>query len=354
MVAKTPAFQAPTHPNRDVALEAMLTDRGIAAEFVQIELNDVIMDETVQVRLGSNRAPKRNVVQYSEAMKAGADFPAPLVTSDNAMIDGNTRFEARKRIGDTRMWVYRITESGIGNDVYRLLSVELNQRNGQRMDPKDLLAVVVAYIQAHLGERIDVTRLAARTGVPKAKVSSILKSLTFDVTAEAAGIPAATVAGLTDSAKSRLSKLTSQPLLRRAADITVRANLSTVEIGELVSSTLEAAKTSEAAALAALADAETSYAERIRTGGTVGSRPTAMGKHAMHLTYIVSKVNPDDILGVDPADRERFAAEARQVIRIMEAMIARAEGREGQLTIDSVPDVVASAAADETLATKVA
>lgn len=89
-----------------------------------------------QARELLHQAPKERVDQYIVHMRAGAVFPAIVVNKDYALIDGNTRLAASKRIG--RASIPAIVVDAKTEEMARVLGASLNQMGGERLTPDEM------------------------------------------------------------------------------------------------------------------------------------------------------------------------------------------------------------------------
>src|SRR3954447_17519065 len=155
-----------SHPAMSQQVEAMLDARNIRWDFeANVRIEDIRLAEGFQVRYDKNRAPKDQVVKYAVAMKAGAVFPAIVLNENLERIDGNTRLEAKIKIGD------QVTPAYICNGLTpleaRSLSVELNQSNGLAMTEDEIRSFVDGAVKD--GQSADLRTLARMTGVRDSK-----------------------------------------------------------------------------------------------------------------------------------------------------------------------------------------
>lgn len=134
------------------------------------------LSRRLQIRAEPHVAPKEQVVRYAAAMKQGDRFAPVVVTKDHHIIDGNTRVEAYRRLGQAYMTAFVIDdrfEAASTNVKQRLwtLGAAFNARNGKGIDREELRRAVET-----IGANPDftATRIAALLGVTEGVATTFL------------------------------------------------------------------------------------------------------------------------------------------------------------------------------------
>lgn len=310
----------------------LLKKRGLNYEIdYNVSAADITRpSEGTQVRYPAHIAPKANVRSYSESMKAGAKFPAIIVDRDGMLLDGNTRVAAAERSG-TVLNVIRLTDE-LSLAETKLLQAALNNTNGERLTRDETRTVVRDIV--HSGVVLDIAAVARATAYPKATIARWKSAEEFVTRAHRVSVNTDDMA---EGTRIALNKLVSDEYIPSAAALAHDANLTGAALTGMVKAVNEAAGISNAAAyekLDALRDGD--YAVAIREAASGLRRPTAMAKHQMHLSYIASKVEVNDI-------REVAVASVPDVIDTLDAVITKLERmREIARERISTPEVRAS------------
>jgi hypothetical protein len=133
----------------------------------------VRMQDRVQARIDKNSAPDFMVKRYAAQMSE-SHFPAPLVTSDNIPVDGNTRLKAHA-LRSTRyieVWVLPIAWETADENMKRkllLLSLGINAMNGLPLDEDERLK----YAQELISDGQSDEEIAGKTGVAMSKLAAL-------------------------------------------------------------------------------------------------------------------------------------------------------------------------------------
>jgi len=301
-------------PARNKHLETLLNERGIPFEFLgDVPIGEIVIDDQVQVRLGQERAPKKNVDRYATIMSAGGAFPAVVVDQEKRLVDGNTRYEAKKKAKLNYIACYQI--GATSDDVLRMLAIELNQWNGEAMSRDAIRAQVEAYTTAHPESSVSADVWERRTGVPAREITKWIRLLGFPGRMTDAGVIGIDPASIPESIKQELLKIPSKRLFREVTDLSYRANLPVRDVRELVKTVLVKAKDSEESALLHLSDRRNELAPVIESGGAIRPRPSALNMYRMHLGYIIKKMTEteaDKLTGTDQAELLTLIATAAE------------------------------------------
>lgn len=109
----------------------------------------LVTSKRIQVRNIAHLAPRQEISDYAQAMKAGDQFPPVIVTQDGWLVDGHTRTEAAKKIGwDTfPALVLNVNygdldpKSPLRKTLLKLGAAQ-NNKHGRRMTAADVAALI--------------------------------------------------------------------------------------------------------------------------------------------------------------------------------------------------------------------
>jgi len=330
-MANTPAVPGKTSEiGRNPAVETLLLRAGIPYEFVpNFKVEDIVLNEGVQVRLGVHRAPKTTVIEYAAQMKAGVPFPGVVLTERYELVDGNTRKAACEQNGTVFFPAYIL--SGQSDSTYKLLALEINQQNGKRMEKAEIRSHVEEMSKA--GSIIDPETLSRSTGASPREIRKWVRLTGFQTRAADAGIDTAVLDALNESVRLQLDRITSAPVLRQATEVASRAALTVTEAKELVSDIVDSSTKGEVEALETIGDARTSFAERMTAVSLgVGSRPSPMGRHKMHLSYLQKNLSAHDLDTVFDAEEKAAYIVQVEAVRALLDDLLRTAGVTGTVT----------------------
>lgn len=310
------------HAASSVQIEERLAARHIDYRFEpNFSIDSIVDAEGHQVRLIEHRAPADMVTRYAQQMKAGAVFPAIVVNERGELIDGNTRRHAALKAGRSSIPAY------ICRDLTRLqaraLSVELNQANGLAMDEKELHAYVRSAVLE--GQTLDTKTCARITGVQPSKLERWKAQAQFEQRAKQVGIRDADVALLRDGVQAALNSIRLVPVLKEAAAVSAAARMPVAAVRSMV--TRINAATSEAAALAVVAEERAARADDIRAiASGFAARRRVSHRSRMHIAALL-KFSVDDLLEVPPEGREETIARLRELREHAERALSAASAR---------------------------
>ena len=162
---------------------------GFAWTFeAQFDISAVDIDTRVQVRNGSNVAPKEMVELYSVSMKYD-QFPPIVVTADNKVIDGNTRVAAKKKMGGDVFLPAIVIKTDFnkadGKTQLKLthLGYRLNGTNGKPLDKAEMLRH--ARIMLNLGLRVEEI---GKDGINENQVGNLKREMAAETKLQGAGV----------------------------------------------------------------------------------------------------------------------------------------------------------------------
>lgn len=145
----------------------------------------------VQVRDEEHNAPKALVTRMATAIRNGDPIPAIVVTTDNWMVDGNTRGRAlaeRLRMPKFKAIVLDVeyeTASAATKGAVHALGAAFNLKNGKGISPKETQDAVEQLVAR--GD-MDATRIAAMLGVTSNTVHNHINEREARKTAERLGV----------------------------------------------------------------------------------------------------------------------------------------------------------------------
>lgn len=154
----------------------------------QFDISSVDIDTRVQVRNGSNVAPKEMVDLYAVSMKYD-QFPPIVVTSDNKVIDGNTRVAAKKKMGGDVFLPAIVIKTDFnkadGQTQLKLthLGYRLNGTNGKPLDKAELLRH--ARIMLNLGLRVEEI---GKDGINENQINNLKREMAAEDKLKTAGV----------------------------------------------------------------------------------------------------------------------------------------------------------------------
>lgn len=139
----------------------------------QFDVTQIDLDNRVQVRT-ENVAPAGNVEQYANHLKSGVKLPAPIVTLDGYIVDGNTRFKAfpKAKISNYPVLVIQANFKGAPPAVaakIRLMGAAQNQKGAQRLKPKEAKRSVLDGIALGLNNK----RIMETTGLSISMINKV-------------------------------------------------------------------------------------------------------------------------------------------------------------------------------------
>lgn len=161
--------------------------------------DDPIGDATVRVqpRHGEHLAPPRQVRKYRDSYLQGETLPPRIRTSDGAMVAGNTRTEAGRQAGLTRLPTFILDPSyeNAPPQVIRQLkklSVKTNTSHGQGLSPGEIEEAIGDITTTSDSASV----IAKELGVSESTVSNVLKVKRAGERAEETGV---TLGGVKES-----------------------------------------------------------------------------------------------------------------------------------------------------------
>jgi len=167
-------------------LEAKLLEWGMPYTVNrEFPIEDIVIEESAQVRFAANIAPKDRVDEYKMQMQSGAVFPPILLrVPGNVIIDGNTRVAAAKKIG--RKAIPALLVDTKTEDMHQILAAAVNQMGGERLKAAEahataLLMLRVGYPDAAIAREMGRDQSQVRKWRSQQEVLERAKPLGIDL-----------------------------------------------------------------------------------------------------------------------------------------------------------------------------
>lgn len=187
-------FQAPPEEDdmtagRDTRIEHLLEEWSLPYEFEPAyPVNKVRYEiEDTQIRKPEHRAPKQTVEEYVTHMRHGAQFPALVLTTNNQLVDGNTRLAAAFRLERKTFPVYKVKFANLGQA--RMIGAALNQMGGDRLTEAEIIIAAEAMLRSNY----DDSAIARTLGRSVSHVRNVRKDQQFRDAAQRVGLDVTTV-----------------------------------------------------------------------------------------------------------------------------------------------------------------
>jgi hypothetical protein len=223
----------------------------------------------VQVRDSDNYAPKDNVKQYAQAMAAGSEFPAIIVTSDLWAVDCNTRVSACRSLGINIFPALVLNEQFETGSVetrakIKILAATVNHKNGQRL--------TTAEARAHVGVCLNfgmkVQEIEKRLGVNPNIINMIIRERAALARMSKVGMIPPSKEHLSNAGSPTLMQLNDEPY-RQIVQLMVDTGFSAREVKALATQVKEDG--SDQLGLARLAKVRAENKERILRHSLTGN-----------------------------------------------------------------------------------
>ena len=149
---------------RHAEVEALFAEFGLSYTLeTEFPVEAVRFTEEVQAREIKHRAPLEMVEQFVYQMRHGAAFPPIVVRQDSHdLIDGNTRWQAAKKVGRTMVEAFVVdcpTE-----EVAQDLAAALNQKGGLRLTGPEMFNVAGRWAGRGVAPDVIARRLGCSQG----------------------------------------------------------------------------------------------------------------------------------------------------------------------------------------------
>lgn len=296
-------------------------------EVADFDLTRLSTDRRVQVRDANHYAPKESVERYAIQMGEVA-FPPIVVTSDDWIVDGNTRVGARLRRKEkfsAALVIDVAYESGTDKQQAELygLAATLNSLNGVPLTPKEIRDVAPKFIA--LGWRTE--QIGRAIGLSPAGVTAVKKEVEAINKLKRVGLDPEGLRGASLRALGSRDVLALNDVpFRELASLATAAGLNASEI----SSAAKAAKEtgSDADALASIQTLRDELGGRIREVELTGvGKPPVSRQLRQHLGF-VSKFSgrEHELIETDPKVNEAHVIALTTAIDVLKAVLALQTG----------------------------
>jgi hypothetical protein len=243
----------------------------------QFPLDRLDLSRRIQVRDSNHYAPKDNVSAMATQMANSPDVPPIVVTSDDWLVDGNTRTGAAK-INKAKFLQALVidktfepkTTSERDRMLVEALAATFNQQGGQRLTPNEAMRAAIA--QINLGW--SSAQIGRSLGLKEAQIRSIKQSIDARAKMTKLGLKPETVKGGLQKVlgTSEALALNNQPY-RDLALLTRDAGLNVTEVKDTIGKLKEAGSDEAAAIL--VNDLRSELGNRIHQVSLTGSAAPA-------------------------------------------------------------------------------
>jgi hypothetical protein len=213
-------------------IESWLRSRGANFRRQTLELASIDRDQSRrnQARVSQGAVDDNIVLQYAEAMNSGDEFP-PIVVYEThgrfVIIDGNHRL-AGLDLNDATSFQAYVVQDPTEYQV-RVLTYEANTTNGLPTPEADRIRQAINLIET---DGMPATSAAELLRIPKGKLKAAVDRYRADERFTALGIRRLDKLSL--SARIRLMRIQSDPVLKAAAELALDAALTSEDIQDLV------------------------------------------------------------------------------------------------------------------------
>lgn len=292
-------------------------------EVAQYDLTRVSVDKRVQVRESKNYAPRESVERYAEQM-AHSMFPHIVVTSDDWIVDGNTRVGAALR-RDSKFFPAIVLDVEWGgsspkqqNELYALAAT-LNAQNGVPLTARETREVTARFVALgwkaeQIGRAIGVKASGVTAVKKEIDAASKLRRVGLDPNGSLRG---ASLRALGTKEALGLNDLPYKELASIAADARLNAS-------EIVSAAKEArASGSDTAAADSLATLRTELGDRIREQALTGNaKPPVARQLRQHLGFVTKfSGREQELIETDPKVGPKHAETIETAIKVLTAVL---------------------------------
>jgi hypothetical protein len=277
----------------------------------------------VQVRESAHYAPRESIERYAVQM-AHSEFPPIVVTTDDYIVDGNTRIEATL-LRDNKFFPafvldvpYRGGSEKQANELHALAAT-LNSMNGTPLTAKEVRIQAKAFIQ--LGWKAE--QIARAIGVKPSSVTAVKKEIDAAAKLQRVGMdPNGSLRGASLRALGAKDALTLNDVpFKELAKLSADAGLNMSEIA----STAKEIKAigSDTGQVDKLAALRTELGDRIREHKLTGSTKPPKGRQLrQHLGFVLNyEGRESELIETDPNVVGQHYAAIEKAIKILTALL---------------------------------
>jgi len=297
------ASAAQTKPTAIVEIERLGFGWDVVPEY---DLGRLSVERRVQTRESKNYAPKETVEQFAIAM-GEVPFPPIVVTSDDWIVDGNTRVGAKLKRKEKFSSAIVLDVAFKGANVKQehllhALAATLNQMGGLRLTSKEVREVAMRLVE--LGWRTE--QIGRAIGLAPGGVTMVKKEIEAAAKLKRVGLDpngAVRSASLRALGAKDVVGLNDVPF-RELATLAADAGLNA---GEITSTAKEARATgSDTGAVDLISKLRTEYGDRIQERKLTGvGKPPMSRQRRQHLGFVTKfEGREQELIETDPKVNE--------------------------------------------------
>jgi ParB-like chromosome segregation protein Spo0J len=274
---------------RDTRIEQVLEDWHLSYELdQQFPLARLRVEDATQIREQAHRAPSSTVEQYHTHMKHGAVFPPIVISSNGFLVDGNTRVEACKRLGQKTFPAYKVKFPHLG--MAKMLGAALNQMGGDRLSDGEIVIAAECMMREQYGDEA----IARSLGRSVSHIRNVRRDRAFREAAERTGVMQLSVP---KAVQRQLATIAHDEPFKAAVELVSRAKPAGKDVGALVER-IEQTR-SDAEALAVIQTTETQWGPVTGPPPHPPTRSRSKGKAALKKVQellALAEAQPADIV----------------------------------------------------------
>jgi ParB-like chromosome segregation protein Spo0J len=310
---------APSFPV-DIQLERELEQMHIEFERVpDMSLDLIDRRGGAQVRLHPEKAPPENVERYVAQMAQYAIFPAIVVQADPGaprerffMVDGNTRFEAAKRLRYTTFPAYVLHARDFST--CREIGVLLNNRAGEALSKDETLR----WVKEALSLGMPQARITRISGMSVKSVRKLEGNLKFAerVAQQKIEVPDRDI---NSTARAEIAQqLPQDSQFRAMTELARDSGMNAQEVKPILQAVRQAP--SEQAGLDLIAQERTERAAQIEAHSRAipSPRPPIAQQAVPHLAFVVNH-SAEELFDLSPTTRARSEVLVRDALARLQA-----------------------------------
>lgn len=296
-------------------------------EIANFDLTRLSPDRRVQVRDTNHYAPKESVERYAIQMGETA-FPPIVVTSDDWIVDGNTRVGAKLHRKEKFSPALVIDAAFKGSSAKQeaelhALAATLNATNGVPLTPKEIRNVAPRFIA--LGWRTE--QIGRAIGLSPAGVTAVKKEVEAVAKLRRVGLDPDAIRGASLRALGAQGVLALNDVpYRELASLATAAGLNASEI---TTAAKDAKATgSDADALASIQALHTEMGDRIRERELTGvGKPPVSRQLRQHLGFVTKFTGREhELIETDPKVNETHVIALTTALDVLKAVLALQSG----------------------------
>ena len=271
---------------RDTRIERLLQEWNLPFELDQaFPLTRLKIEDAVQIRTETHRAPKGTVDQYVTHMKHGAIFPPIVVSTNGMLVDGNARVDACRLQNRKTFPAYKVKFPQLG--MAKMIGAALNQMGGDRLSDEE----IVVAAEAMMGENYPDEAIARTLGRSISHVRNVRRDRAFREAADRLGLGDVKVP---KQMQRILAGIQHDEPFKATVELVKRTNPAAKDVAALVNQ-IEKTR-SDAEALATIQTTETQWGPV--TGPPPGPRPLNRSRAKKALQHVRTLLE----LGTQPSD----------------------------------------------------